>query len=285
MPYLMSASRVLFCIFAFSTLFQVAAALADSPPLILANVYREGVPVDQYWASEKLDGVRAYWDGTRLVSRQGNLFQAPAWFIADFPEQPLDGELWIGRQTFAQLSAAVRRSVPDEKEWRGIRYMVFDLPASRRPFDERVTEMRALVEASPSRFLKFVEQFKVASHKELMGRLDAVIAAGGEGLMLRRGDSVPVAGRSDDLLKVKRYEDAEAVVVGYTAGRGKYAGLVGALEVETADGLRFRLGSGLTDEQRHAPPPLGSTVTFKYYGRTSHGLPRFASFLRIRPPE
>jgi DNA ligase-1 len=74
-------------------------------------------------------------------------------------------------------------------------------------------------------------------------------------------------------------------VVDYSDGKGKYQGQVGALVVETGDGRRFKLGSGLSDSERADPPPLGSTVTYKYYGLTSTGLPRFASFLRIRNDE
>ena len=127
-----------------------------------------------------------------------------------------------------------------------------------------------------------VDQFRVADHAELMARLEAVVAAGGEGLMLHHEDAPYRAGRSDDLLKVKPYLDAEARVIAHLPGQGRYAGLMGALLVEESSGRRFRLGNGFSDEERRSPPPIGSLVTFKYQGRTRHGLPRFASFLRVR---
>ena len=260
----------------------VAVARASEPPLQLARVYQAGMDLQGYWVSEKLDGVRAYWDGQQLLSRGGNIIAAPDWFLRDFPAQPLDGELWMGRGRFAQVSAAVRRLQPKAQEWRQIRFMVFDLPASGVPFSERVEKMRELVEKTSSYHLAMVEQRRATDHGALLARLDRVMAVGGEGLMLHHGDSFYKAGRTAALLKVKTFQDAEATVVDYSDGKGKYQGQVGALVVETGDGRRFKLGSGLSDNERADPPPVGSTVTYKFFGLTANGLPRFASFLRIR---
>lgn len=254
---------------------------AESPVLSLASVYRGGVDLDRYWVSEKLDGVRARWDGAALYSRRGNRFNAPGWFVEGFPRQPLDGELWMGRGTFEVLSGAVRRKTPDEAAWRRIRFMVFDLPESATPFDERLRQLKHLLADAPPQ-IRLVEQFRVASEAELMATLARVVAAGGEGLMLRDGRSPYRPGRSDDLLKLKTYQDAEAVVVAHVPGKGKYAGMLGSLVVEMPGGRRFRLGTGFTDAERREPPPVGATVTYKYTGTTAGGIPRFASFLRIR---
>ena len=260
----------------------VAVARASEPPLQLARVYQAGMDLQGSWVSEKLDGVRAYCDGQQLLSRGGNIIAAPDWFLRDFPAQPLDGELWMGRGRFAQVSAAVRRLQPKAQEWRQIRFMVFDLPASGVPFSERVEKMRELVEKTSSYHLAMVEQRRATDHGALLARLDRVLAVGGEGLMLHHGDSFYKAGRTAALLKVKTFQDAEAMVVDYSEGKGKYQGQVGALVVETGDGRRFKLGSGLSDNERADPPPVGSIVTYKFYGLTANGLPRFASFLRIR---
>ena len=262
-----------------------AAATVDGrelEALSLANVYRDGVDLKNYWVSEKLDGVRARWDGAALHSRQGRRISAPPWFVDGFPSEPLDGELWMGRGTFDRLSGAVRRKTPDADAWRRIRFMVFDLPTHPGSFDHRLRRLQAIFARLASPRIGLVEQFRVADRAELMARLDHVVAVGGEGLMLRRGDSPYRAGRTNDLLKLKRHEDAEAVVVAHLPGKGKYAGLLGALLVEMPDGRRFRLGTGFSDEERRRPPPIGATVTYKHYGRTSGGIPRFASFLRIR---
>lgn len=255
------------------------------PPLLLAETYQQGMALQDYWVSEKLDGVRAYWDGEVLWSRLGHVFHAPVWFTEGFPSEPLDGELWMGRQTFAELSAAVRRLEPDPDEWRRIRFMVFDLPGSEQAFDERLAEMQSLLSASPSPYLELVEQRRATTHAALESELDHVIAEGGEGVMLHRGGSFYRAGRSDDLLKVKRFQDAEAVVIGYVPGAGRHEGRMGAIMVERPDGRRFRIGTGFSDAERESPPAIGATVTYKYFGLTSTGLPRFASFLRVRSDE
>jgi len=254
----------------------------DAPPLQLAKLYRSDLDLPAYWVSEKLDGVRARWDGARLISRQGNTFAAPAWFTAGFPEQPLDGELWIGRGRFEQVSGIVRRKQPRDADWRQVRLMVFDLPHSPLPFGRRLEQLRQLIAASASPHLQLIAQFRVDDQAALMRRLEQVVAAGGEGLMLHHGDALYRNGRADHLLKLKTHEDAEARVLAHLPGKGRLAGMLGALLVETGDGLRFRLGSGFSDAQRRDPPALGSIVTFKYHGLTRNGVPRFASFLRIR---
>lgn len=254
------------------------------PPLQLAETYQAGASLSGYWVSEKLDGVRAYWDGERLWSRQGHQYPAPAWFVEDFPDVPLDGELWLGRGRFSELSAAVRRFQPRRQEWQRIRYMVFDLPASRLPFGQRLQRLRALLTPSPSPHVALIDQSPATGHDALMARLDEVIAAGGEGLMLHHRDSRYRAGRSQALLKVKRHQDAEAVVIAHLPGQGKYQGMLGALLVERSDGRRFRLGTGFSDAERADPPAIGALVTYKYFGLTATGLPRFASYLRVRQP-
>ncbi|WP_370519477.1 DNA ligase [Alcanivorax sp. DP30] len=260
-----------------------ATTVAGPADLQLADNYRQGMSLEGYWVSEKLDGVRARWDGHALYSRGGYRIAAPDWFTRGFPPQPLDGELWMGRGTFSAVSAAVRRLEPDMAEWRKIRFMIFDLPASQAPFSERIDAMKQLVQDSSSYTLSMIEQQPATSHVALMHQLDKVTARGGEGLMLHHGESLYHDGRSQALLKVKTWEDAEAWVVAHREGKGKYQGMLGALVVKTPDGRRFKLGSGFSDEERANPPPVGSRVTYKYYGLTTNGLPRFASFLRIRP--
>lgn len=272
-------------VFALLLLLFASAGLADAqsaPAVSLAQTYQEGVDVSAYWVSEKLDGVRAYWDGHKFVSRNGNLFNAPPWFVASLPAVPLDGELWMGRGTFEKLSGVVRRRTPDHAAWRQVRFMVFDLPAHTADFNGRLRRLKEIFATLDSPYVSLVAQHKLVSHEALMTLLDEITRQGGEGLMLRRADSRYHAGRSSDLLKLKRFEDAEATVVGHLPGKGKFDGMLGALMLEMPDGRRFRLGTGFTDAERRNPPPLGATVTYKHHGKTGTGLPRFASFLRIR---
>nr|WP_233250526.1 DNA ligase [Acidovorax sp. HMWF018] len=255
---------------------------ADAPALLLANVYRPGMRLADYWVSEKYDGVRGFWDGHTLRTRGGETVAAPAWFTAGWPETPMDGELWAGRGRFSHAQSTVRQQQPDDAAWREIRFMVFDLPAHSGTFDQRLPALNKLVEALDQAWVQAVPQQRVASDAALQKLLLRTVRAGGEGLMLHRGASMYRAGRSDDLIKVKTHEDTEARVVAHLPGQGRHAGRLGALVVEMPSGQRFRLGAGLTDAERDHPPPVGSWVTYRFRGSHDSGVPRFASFVRVR---
>ncbi len=263
------------------------AGTGPASPLMLANVYRTSVPLADYWVSEKYDGVRGYWDGKRLLTRGGEVVGAPAWFTAGWPATPLDGELWAGRGQFSQAVATVRQQKPDDAAWRRIRFMVFDLPAQGGPFTDRIPVLNRLLATLAVPWVQPVVQSRVASPQALQARLTRTVALGGEGLMLHRGASLYRAQRSDDLLKVKTHEDAEARVIAHIPGKGKYAGMLGALLVQMPDeagrpGLRFKLGTGFSDAQRQNPPAIGNWVTYRFRGLNDSGIPRFASFMRVR---
>lgn len=269
--------------------YPASVASAAPPPLMLAQIYDGEADVSAYWISEKLDGVRGYWDGRQLYSRGGQAIVAPAGFTAGWPAVPMDGELWIGRGRFDETSGIVRRKDGDPQRWQPMRYMVFDLPAHPGRFSERLVGLQRLVDSAGTASLQAVEQFRLPDAAALQARLTAIVAAGGEGLMLHRADAYYRGGRSDDLLKLKTHQDAEARVIGYAPGSGKYRGAVGALIVERPDGRRFRIGSGLTDALRREPPPLGSWVTYRHNGSAGDGLPRFPRYVRVRdelpPPD
>ncbi|MGO4395412.1 DNA ligase [Variovorax sp. M-6] len=260
------------------------AALAGNaaPPLMLAEVYRRGLPLADYWVSEKYDGVRGYWDGKQLWTRGGERIVAPAWFTAALPAVPMDGELWAGRGRFAHAVSTVRSQTPADPAWREMRFMVFDLPASPGDFTTRLAALRKLLPITEAPWIVPVPQLRATTHEALQALLDKTVRMGGEGLMLHRGGSLYRAERNVDLVKVKPFDDAEARVLSYVPGRGKHAGRMGAMWVETADGKRFRLGGGFSDAERESPPAIGSWVTYRYNGTNPSGLPRFARFLRVR---
>ncbi|HBS25936.1 MAG TPA: DNA ligase [Gammaproteobacteria bacterium] len=278
------ASKSVFYVLVLLLLFLsfVVAKERHPPPVLLANVYDNDIDVSQYWISEKYDGVRAYWDGNQFISRQGNIYHAPPWFIAKFPKIPLDGELWMGRGQFQQLVSAVRKDQPVDEEWRKVSYQVFELPGGKGSFTERLAILKTLLKSYTSDNLKLVPQYRLPNNEALQQQLDKMVAGGAEGLMLHRADALYTSGRSDDLLKLKPYFDAEARVIKHLPGKGKYTGMLGALLVESDTGLQFRLGTGFSDIERQNPPPLDAIVTYRYFGRTNSGKPRFASFLRIR---
>lgn len=257
---------------------------AETPPAVtLANVYIEGRDPAGYYVSEKLDGVRGYWDGKQLLTRGGAVIHAPAWFTAGWPEHPLDGELWAGRGKFAAAVATVRDEAPDDAAWRRMRYMLFDLPDHPGPFSARVAALPDVVTRIGQPWVEMIPQQPATTAAALKEQLRRIEKLGGEGLVLHRATAPYQAGRSDDLLKYKPFLDAEARVLTHLPGKGRHAGKMGALLVETAAGKRFKLGSGFTEAERLHPPPLGTWVTFRYRDLTSGGLPRFASFLRQRP--
>ncbi|TKB46208.1 DNA ligase [Ferrimonas sediminicola] len=256
---------------------------AQEPNLMLANDYHAQLDLSRYLMSEKLDGVRAYWTGSQLLSRSGNVIQAPGWFVESLPAEALDGELWIGRGQFESLLSVVRDQVPDEQGWRQVQFQLFDLPGSALPFWQRYRQLQALTRSIGQPHIRVIAQRPILNESELRAALARISQAGGEGVMLHHRDQPYLPGRSDNLVKYKLHADAEAVVISHQPGRGKYTGMMGSIVVETADGVRFRIGSGFSDADRRNPPAIGSVITFRYNGHTERGIPRFARYLRPHP--
>ncbi|MEY2876129.1 MAG: hypothetical protein RLZZ373_3500 [Pseudomonadota bacterium] len=256
------------------------AQVGRSSGVLLARIAEPEVDPEGFLVSEKFDGVRALWDGRTLRTRTGKVLDAPRDFIGQLPREPLDGELWLGRGRFDEVSAVVRRRRPALGAWRDVQFLVFEMQRAGGRFDERVRRIRAVVDRVQWPQLQAVEQLVVADRTELKARLHAVLEAGGEGLMLHRADAPNLGGRSAVLLKLKPVHDDEALVIGHTPGQGRLDGLLGALQVRNADGVVFLVGSGFTDEERRAPPPVGALIVYRFRGQTSHGVPRFASFVR-----
>ena len=260
------------------------------PQLMLAKRFQGAEALPLYGVSEKYDGVRAFWDGISLVTRSGRVIDAPDWFLAQLPDEPLDGELWLGYGRFSEVSGLIRRNDSDISPlWQDVRYMVFDLPELGGTFDERYQALIDLIgepsQSTADENLQAVEQLRVSSESELDALLQVVLDRGGEGLMLHRWDSFYFSGRSSDLLKVTPLEDAEGIVTGYEPGQGRLKGMMGALRVRLQNGREMLLGSGFSDAERQSPPAVGTRVRFTFRGLTADGLPRFASFDRVRPPE
>ena len=260
----------------------LADPAATATQVQLALVWPQARSPQGFLVSEKLDGVRAVWDGQVLRFRSGRVTTAPAWFLLALPQVALDGELWIGRGTFDRLSGVVRQSEPDDTAWREVKYLVFDAPGHVAPFAERVRFVATALAQANLPWLLPVAQHEVKDAKALQDLLGSTVQQGGEGLMLHRADAMWQPGRSDALYKLKSELDEEGLVVGHQSGKGRLAGMTGALLVQMPSGQRFALGSGLSDALRRDPPPVGAWVTYRYRERTPSGLPRFASFWRVR---
>ncbi len=257
-------------------------AETQAPPIMSPYTWEPHMDIRGWWMSEKYDGIRGYWTGRQLVSRVGNVSATPPWFTENFPAVPLDGELWIGRDTFSELSSIVLDQTPDEAAWKRVRYMIFDAPQASGGFEDRLDFARQWFDRHPNAAVTIVDHEICKDAEHLRQKLTEIEAQGGEGLILRRPQSPYTVGRSRDILKVKTYQDADAVVIGYRPGKGRHAGRLGALLVELPNGVRFAIGTGFKDAERDNPPPIGSTIKFKYHGLTKTGKPRFASFLRVR---
>ena len=257
----------------------------ESSAVQLAMPWPPGRSPQGFWVSEKFDGVRTVWDGQVMRFRSGRLIAAPAWFLSALPRVALDGELWMGRGAFDRLSGVVRQTEPDDEAWRAVKYLVFDAPGHAAPFAQRVAFVQSTLTQAQQPWLIPVAQREVNDARALQALLRETVRQGGEGLMLHRSDAQWQPGRTDALFKLKPELDEEGLVVGYQPGKGRLVGMTGALLVQMTSGQRFALGSGLSDAQRRNPPPVGVWVSYRYRERTPSGLPRFASFLRVREAE
>jgi DNA ligase-1 len=269
---------------------NAAAGITTAPPILLAHPWDNATDPTGWWLSEKLDGVRAYWDGERLISRLGNPFYAPDWFVADLPSTPLDGELWAGRKKFQRAVSIARRQDRGEA-WRELSYVVFDAPSVAGTFEERLAEVKRLIDASGAAHVQAHAHERCDGFDHLRGELARVEAQGGEGLMMRKAASRYEIGRSWTLLKVKTFHDAEARVIAHVRGTGKHQGRLGSLQCTMPNGTVFNVGTGLSDEERNNPPPVGTIITYRYQELSNDGVPRFPSYVGVRddvawpPPE
>jgi DNA ligase-1 len=253
----------------------------SGPPLLLAESWDNAADLSDWWMSEKLDGVRAYWDGKQFLSRQGNIYHAPDWFVEGLPSVPLDGELWIDRKKFQRTVSIVRRQDKNDL-WNEVRFLIFDAPAAKGGFEDRLAFLKDSLAKSAAKFTRQHPHERCKSLEALRAELTRIESLGGEGLMLRQPGSKYVAGRSATLLKVKTFHDAEAVVVGHQAGAGRHKGRLGALLVRLPDGTDFAIGTGFSDRERENPPAVGATVTFRYQELSDAGVPRFPSWIGVR---
>ena len=254
---------------------------AEKPNLLLLKSYKDGLHVDGWLMSEKLDGVRAYWDGEKLISRAGNEFKAPLWFTKDFPPFAIDGELWSKRGDFDNISGIVRTQTPN-KQWRQLTYNIFEVPHQNGGLLSRLSVLEEYLNKYPSHYIKILKQSTCKDEKHLKTFLKDVETKGGEGIVIRDRDVPYINKRTSKALKVKSFEDAECEIIGFKSGKGKYEGKVGSFTCKQKNGQIISIGSGLSDDLRKKSPAIGTNITFKYNGLTKNGKPRFPVYLRVR---
>lgn len=256
---------------------------------------------NQDWvASRKYDGVRAVWNGRELLTKQGNHIYAPGTFIRQLPNFSLDGELWIATGKFHLTNQMVLSSlngVPGHAElWDRAVYKVFEVPQEKGGLAQRLQKLHDYLLSHDVSQVQAVQQHALKSYPQLKAFYQAVLANGGEGVIVRDGLQPYLTGRLNSVIKIKPKIDAECVVSGYNLGKGRLQNLVGSIDcillkqqkarlfpkLNPLQETTIRIGSGLKDIDRHHPPAIGSIVTFQYSGHTKTGLPRFAVYLRQR---
>jgi DNA ligase-1 len=248
--------------------------------LQLPKIYKDQ-NISGWVMSEKLDGIRAYWNGKYLSTKKGYRIQTPDSFIRDFPPFALDGELWIDRGEFEMVQAIVLDDNPS-KEWEKVTYNIFEVPHAKGSFLKRLDRAKEWFAKHQNRHVRIVKQHRCQNREELNRYLTKIVSQGGEGVIVKDPHARYSTGRSDKILKVKKYLDAEGKVISINPGKGKFENMMGSLSIEMKNGKRFKLGSGFKKTDRINPPKIGSYVTFKYYGLTKKGIPKFASYMRVR---
>lgn len=265
------------------------ASSSATIPIPLAQTYHAAEhSLHTYLVSEKLDGIRAIWTGSELLTRNGNPIHAPSWFTAALPHFALDGELWSQQRNFEAIQSIVLSTEPNDIGWQDIEYHIFDHPNAHLTFRDRYQFLQhwfAASGAQPPRHLQLITQVEISGHAPLQQQLDTVIARGGEGLILRDPNTPSINGRQETMLKLKPHQDAEATVIGYRPGKGKYSGMTGALIVRDSQNKEFAIGSGLSDQLRRHPPEIGTVIMYRFQNLTRNGIPRFARYMRVRYQE
>jgi len=258
------------------SLLSSLSLLASKPDLLLLKTYKDQNTTN--WVmSEKLDGIRAYWDGKQLLTRNGKVINAPKWFIKDYPNFEIDGELWSKRGDFENISSIVRDKIPSEN-WSKIKHYIFEVPNAKGDLFQRLE----LVKPYENNYLKILTQIKIKNKKHQNDFFKEIESKNGEGIVVRDPQSLYINKRTSKALKVKKFHDSECKIIGYTNGKGKYSGKVGAIICQLFNQIEFKIGSGMNDKFRKNPPKIGTIITFKYQNITKYGKPRFPIYLRIR---
>lgn len=257
-------------------------AFANKPDLFLLKTYQQKNDVIGWVMSEKLDGIRGFWDGEKLISRGGITLNPPKSWTANFPNFAIDGELWTKHSDFEGISSIVRQKIPDSR-WQNVSFNIFEVPKQEGGILQRLKVLRDYLQQYPSETIKIIKQIPIKSKQQLNNFLDKIIKNKGEGVVVRNPKTLYQTGRLSSALKIKKYQDDECIVLEILGGKGKYKDKMGALKCQTKAGEIFKIGSGFTDIQRENPPAVGTQITFKYYGLTKNKKYKHPVFLKIKP--
>ncbi len=229
--------------------------------------------------SEKLDGIRGVWDGQNLYTKKGKLLYPPKSFINHMPPFAIDGELWTVRDDFENIQSIIMDKTPSTK-WDDIKFMIFEVPNAKGDFHKRLNKLKQWLENNPNNKIQIIPQIVCKNIDHLNTFLEDIIKLKGEGVIIKDPSLDYHTGRSSHILKVKKFHDMEGIVVGINFR--KDSTLMKSLKLKLDNGVVFKLGGGFSNDQRLNYPKIGEQITFKYYGFTKNGQPKFTSFLRIR---
>ena len=257
-------------------IFSCISLLADKPKLMLLKTYQDQ-NITGWVMSEKLDGIRAYWDGKKLLTRSGNIIHAPSWFTKDYPPFEIDGELWSKREDFENIVSIVQDKTPS-KEWREIKHYIFEVPNTKGGLFERL----AKVKKYENDIIKIIPQIYIKDKNHLKEFLINIENAKGEGVVVRDPTALYINKRTNKVLKIKTFLDKECIVTAHNEGHGRFKGILGSITCIMDNNISFKIGSGFSKEERENPPTIGTTITFQYKEFTKYGKPRFPVFLRVR---
>lgn len=252
------------------TLFQ---PIPDNPPkqkIQASKIYAQMHGVDWsstvdptgWYMSEKLDGYRAFWDGTDLWTRGGHLINAPLGFKACLPKVELDGELWCGYGTKSQLASILKKSSHEERTeqelselWRPIKFCVFDLPKEPGTYPQRHAKLKDLRTENPN--VSIVPMTKCQGIEDLKTKLNEIQSKSGEGIMLYHPTAAYTPGRTINLQKVKVHQDAFVKFI--QKNTNSYS-----LICDQMDGVQIKVKCCGYDYED--PPEVGTVIQIRHSG-------------------
>ena len=150
-----------------------------------------------------MDGVRAYWDGEKLLSRNLKpILSCPQWFYEKLPkDMKLDGEFWMGRKKL-EMTLATINSKEENELWKQIKFMIFDLLIPNQPYEKRMEQLKSNIQIFPS-FVRIIDTKICQGNDDLMEELNIIVSNGGEGIVVTKPQSLYLAERTRVRLKVK----------------------------------------------------------------------------------
>jgi DNA ligase-1 len=264
-------------------LLLAVTAVALPQELQTPATYHGNENLKGWFMSEKLDGIRGYWDGQRLLTQEGNVIHAPSWFANNLPPFELDGELWAGHGNFETVQSTVLDETPSSA-WKNISYNIFEVPHAPGDFPARLDKARKWFNKHEAEHVRIIPQTTCTGHEHVQGFLRKIAKVGGEGVIIK-DPAIPYRDGSEQrVVKLKHVDYMDGTVIGHNPGKGQYTGLMGSLTVKLENGVTFDLGTGFSMSERHYAPRIGAVVTFKHYGFSINGKPRFASFVKVKKP-